>query len=124
MAQTDAEWFTLHHETKRAVEVLIDFHGPLALALAVGRGLMSLPRLLLLDEPSIGLSPMLVDAIMDAVVQIHQQGTAILLVEQNVFRSLTISHRAYTLENGSISLEGEGKALLDDPHILKAYLGI
>lgn len=92
--------------------------------LAIGRGLMSLPRLLLLDEPSIGLSPILVDSIMEAIIQIHQQGTAILLVEQNVFYSLSICNRAYTIENGSIGLEGEGKTLLNDPYILKAYMGI
>ena len=92
--------------------------------LAIGRGLMSLPRLLLLDEPSIGLSPILVDSIMETIIHIHQQGTAILLVEQNVFHSLNISNRAYILENGSIALEGEGKALLSNPHILKAYMGI
>ena len=92
--------------------------------LAIGRGLMSLPRLLLLDEPSIGLSPILVDAIMEAIIQIHQQGTAILLVEQNVFHSLNISERAYVLENGSIRMEGNGKDLLNDPHIIEAYMGI
>lgn len=92
--------------------------------LAIGRGLMSLPRLLLLDEPSMGLSPILVDAIMEAITQIHQKGTAILLVEQNVFHALNICTRAYTLENGATGLEGKGKALLHNPHILKVYLGI
>jgi len=87
-------------------------------------GLMSLSRLLLLDEPSMGLSPILVDSIMKTILQIHQQGAAILLVEQNVFHSLNISSRAYVLENGSISLENEGKILLNNPHILKAYMGI
>ncbi len=92
--------------------------------LAIGRGLMSLPRLLLLDEPSIGLSPILVDAIMKAIAQIHQSGTAILLVEQSVFHSLNICNRAYVIENGAIALEGEGKTLLNNPHVLKAYMGI
>jgi branched-chain amino acid transport system ATP-binding protein len=92
--------------------------------LAIGRGLMSLPRLLLLDEPSIGLSPILVDSIMEAIIQIHQRGTAILLVEQSVFRSLNICNRAYVIENGAIALEGEGKTLLNNPHVLKAYMGI
>jgi branched-chain amino acid transport system ATP-binding protein len=92
--------------------------------LAIGRGLMSLPRLLLLDEPSIGLSPMLVESIMEAIIQIHQRGTAILLVEQSVFRSLNICNRAYVIENGAIALEGEGKTLLNNPHVLKAYMGI
>ena len=92
--------------------------------LAIGRGLMSLPRLLLLDEPSIGLSPLLVDSIMEVIIQIHQRGTAILLVEQSVFRSLNICNRAYVIENGAIALEGEGKTLLNNPHVLKAYMGI
>ena len=92
--------------------------------LAIGRGLMSLPRLLLLDEPSIGLSPILVDTIMEAIIQIHQRGTAILLVEQSVFHSLNICNRAYVIENGAIALEGEGKTLLNNPHVLKAYMGI
>lgn len=92
--------------------------------LAIGRGLMSLPRMLLLDEPSMGLSPILLNIIMEAIIQVNHERTAILLVEQNVFRSLSISHRAYTLENGFIGLEGEGKNLLNNPHILKAYMGI
>ena len=92
--------------------------------LAIGRGLMSLPRLLLLDEPSIGLSPILVDTIMEAIIQIHQRGTAILLVEQSVVHSLNICNRAYVIENGAIALEGEGKTLLNNPHVLKAYMGI
>jgi branched-chain amino acid transport system ATP-binding protein len=92
--------------------------------LAIGRGLMSLPRLFLLDEPSMGLSPLLVNTILKAITQIHRQGTTILLVEQNVYHALSISDRAYTLENGSIGLEGEGKLLLNDSHILKVYMGI
>jgi len=92
--------------------------------LAIGRGLMSLPRLLLLDEPSIGLSPILVESIMETILQIHQRGTAILLVEQSVFHSLNICSRAYVIENGAIAIEGEGKTLLNNPHVLKAYMGI
>ncbi len=92
--------------------------------LAIGRGLMSLPRLFLLDEPSMGLSPLLVNTILGAIAQIHREGTAILLVEQNVYHALSISNRAYTLENGSIGLEGEGKLLLNNSHILKVYMGI
>lgn len=92
--------------------------------LAIGRGLMSLPKMLLLDEPSMGLSPIMLNIIMEAIVQVNREKTAILLVEQNVFRSLSISHKAYTLENGFIGLEGGGKTLLNNPHILKAYMGI
>jgi branched-chain amino acid transport system ATP-binding protein len=92
--------------------------------LAIGRGLMSLPRLFLLDEPSMGLSPLLVNTILGVIAQIHREGTAILLVEQNVYHALNISNRAYTLENGSIGLEGEGKLLLNNPYILKVYMGM
>jgi branched-chain amino acid transport system ATP-binding protein len=92
--------------------------------LAIGRALMSEPKLLLLDEPSMGLAPLLVKNIFEIISKIYQQGTAVLLVEQNVFHSLNICNRAYTLENGSIGLEGEGSQLLNNPHILKAYMGI
>jgi branched-chain amino acid transport system ATP-binding protein len=80
--------------------------------LAIGRGLMSLPELLMLDEPSLGLSPILVKTIFKIIKEINQQGTTILLVEQNVFHSLTLSHRGYVLENGSIVLSGSGQDLL------------
>jgi branched-chain amino acid transport system ATP-binding protein len=92
--------------------------------LAIGRGLMSRPVLLMLDEPSLGLSPILVKAIFDIVKEINQQGTAILLVEQNVFHSLHLSHRGYVLENGSIVLSGMGHDLLKDQHIRQSYLGL
>jgi branched-chain amino acid transport system ATP-binding protein len=92
--------------------------------LAIGRGLMSRPTLLMLDEPSLGLSPILVKAIFDIIKEINQQGTTILLVEQNVFHSLTLSHRGYVLENGSIVLSGTGQELLKDQHIRQSYLGL
>lgn len=92
--------------------------------LAIGRGLMSRPTLLMLDEPSLGLSPILVKAIFDIIKEINQQGTTILLVEQNVFHSLTLSHRGYVLENGSIALSGTGQDLLKDQHIRQSYLGL
>jgi branched-chain amino acid transport system ATP-binding protein len=92
--------------------------------LAIGRGLMSRPTLLMLDEPSLGLSPILVKAIFDIIKEINQQGTTILLVEQNVFHSLTLSHRGYVLENGSIVLSGTGQDLLKDQHIRQSYLGL
>jgi len=92
--------------------------------LAIGRGLMSRPTLLMLDEPSLGLSPILVKAIFDIIKEINQQGTTILLVEQNVFHSLTLSHRGYVLENGSIILSGTGQDLLKDQHIRQSYLGL
>jgi branched-chain amino acid transport system ATP-binding protein len=92
--------------------------------LAIGRGLMSLPELLMLDEPSLGLSPILVKTIFKIIKEINQQGTTILLVEQNVFHSLTLSHRGYVLENGSIVLSGSGQDLLKNQYIRQSYLGL
>ncbi len=92
--------------------------------LAIARGLMANPRLLLLDEPSLGLSPLFVKNIFDIVAEINRQGTSILLVEQNVFQSLRIAHRAYVLETGRVVLTGSGQELLGNEHVKKAYLGI
>jgi branched-chain amino acid transport system ATP-binding protein len=91
---------------------------------AIGRGLMACPRLLMLDEPSLGLAPVMVNAIFDNLSRINAQGTTILLVEQNVLRSLQMSHRGYVLENGRITLEGEAVDLLGSGHIKQAYLGL
>jgi branched-chain amino acid transport system ATP-binding protein len=92
--------------------------------LAIGRGLMANPRLLLLDEPSLGLSPLFVRNIFEIIQQINAQGTTILLVEQNVYQSLRISHRAYVLESGRVVLSGTGAELLADAHVKKAFLGM
>ena len=92
--------------------------------LAIGRGLMANPKLLLLDEPSLGLSPLLVHSIFEIIKEINRQGTTILLVEQNVYQSLHISHRAYVLETGRVVLSGTGEQLLSDAHVKKAFLGI
>ena len=92
--------------------------------LAMGRGLMSLPSLMMLDEPSLGLAPVLVSTIFEIIEQINRQGTAILLIEQNVFHSLKISDRGFVLENGEIALSGAGPQLLENPHIRKTYLGL
>jgi branched-chain amino acid transport system ATP-binding protein len=92
--------------------------------LAIGRGLMGDPRLLLLDEPSLGLSPLLVKSIFDIITRINRQGTTILLVEQNVHQSLRIAHRAYVLETGRVVLTGKGEELLNDAHVKKAFLGM
>jgi branched-chain amino acid transport system ATP-binding protein len=92
--------------------------------LAIGRGLMSRPRLLMLDEPSLGLSPLLVSMIFQIIEDINRKGTMILLVEQNVYHALKLCRRAYILENGSVMGEGQGEAFLADEHIRKAYLGI
>lgn len=91
--------------------------------LAIGRGLMAQPRLLMLDEPSIGLAPLLVQKIFQTIINIKTGGTTILLVEQNVVHSLRIADRGYVLENGRIILEGPGKNLLEDKNLKKAYLG-
>jgi branched-chain amino acid transport system ATP-binding protein len=92
--------------------------------LAIGRGLMGNPRLLLMDEPSLGLSPLLVKNIFDIIRAINAQGTTILLVEQNVYQSLHIAHRAYVLETGRVVLSGTGAELLGNDHVRKAFLGI
>ncbi len=92
--------------------------------LAIGRALMSLPRLLILDEPSLGLAPLMVKAIFDAVRRINAEGTTVLLVEQNLVQSLRLSHRGYVLETGRIVLAGSGEELLANPHTRKAFLGL
>ncbi|MBE6661807.1 MAG: ABC transporter ATP-binding protein [Ruminococcaceae bacterium] len=91
--------------------------------LAMGRALMSHPKLLMLDEPSMGLSPLLVDFVFDMIKEIHKKGTTVLLVEQNASKSLAISDRAYVLENGRIVLSGTGAELMESEEIQKAYLG-
>ena len=92
--------------------------------LAVGRGLMGRPKLLMLDEPSLGLAPMLVLEVFRVIQEINQQGVDILLIEQNARQSLKISQRAYLIENGSIAMEGEASQLLEADHVRESYLGI
>jgi len=92
--------------------------------LATGRGLMSKPTLLLLDEPSMGLSPILVEEIFRIIKEINSSGTSILLVEQNALMALSISHRAYVLETGRIVLEGDSREVKDNPQVKAAYLGV
>jgi branched-chain amino acid transport system ATP-binding protein len=92
--------------------------------LAIGRGLMSKPRILMLDEPSLGLSPLLVRSIFSIISQINQQGTTILLVEQNIHYALRMAQRAYVLENGEIVRHGSAQELLQDDHIRRTYLGL
>lgn len=92
--------------------------------LAIGRGLMSRPKLLMLDEPSLGLAPLLVSTIFDIIREINARGTSILLIEQNVYHALDISVTGYVLENGRIALSGSGRELLENPHIKKTYLGL
>ena len=91
--------------------------------LAIGRAMMAEPRLLLLDEPSLGLAPLIVDQIFEIVREINREGTSVLLVEQNAALALAVADRAYVLETGRVAKEGEGKALLADPDIQALYLG-
>ena len=92
--------------------------------LAIGRGLMAEPVLLILDEPSLGLSPLLVDELFALLRRINGEGIALLLVEQNVVQSLDVANRAYILENGAVVLEGKPDNVRDDPHLKRAYLGL
>jgi branched-chain amino acid transport system ATP-binding protein len=92
--------------------------------LAIGRALMSRPRVLLLDEPSMGLAPMLVETIFNTIVEINRQGVAVLLVEQNALMALNVANRGYVLETGRIVLEDDAKALQQNEQVQKAYLGI
>ncbi len=91
---------------------------------AIGRGLMGQPRLLILDEPSLGLSPILTDELFALIRRLHGDGLSILLVEQNVLQSLAVATRAYVVEHGRVALAGEASALLDDPKLKAAYLGM
>ena len=91
--------------------------------LAMGRALMARPKVLLLDEPSMGLSPIMVDKIFEVVNDIHQQGVTVLLVEQNASRALQLANRGYVMESGEVTMEGEGDVLLNDPKVRAAYLG-
>ncbi len=92
--------------------------------LALGRGLMSLPKLLILDEPSLGLAPMIVEEIFKVVRRINREGVSILLVEQNAPQALAISDMAYVLEEGRVALSGTGRELLNDDHVRRLYLGV
>lgn len=92
--------------------------------LAMGRGLMSRPRLCMFDEPSSGLAPIVITEVLEVIKALREQGTTILLVEQNIQHALEIADRAYVLENGRIVLEGEGKAILQNEHVKAAYLGL
>jgi branched-chain amino acid transport system ATP-binding protein len=91
--------------------------------LAMGRGLMARPKVLLLDEPSMGLSPIMVDKIFEVVADIHGRGTTVLLVEQNASRALGLANRGYVMDSGEITMSGEARTLLDDPRVRAAYLG-
>ena len=92
--------------------------------LAIGRGLMSEPKLLILDEPSLGLSPLLVEEMFGLIASLARDGLPIMLVEQNVVQSLDLASRAYILENGEVAMQGEAAKLAADPELKRAYLGL
>ncbi|MDE2159983.1 MAG: ABC transporter ATP-binding protein, partial [Burkholderiales bacterium] len=91
--------------------------------LAMGRALMARPKVLLLDEPSMGLSPIMVDKIFEVIADVHGRGTTVLLVEQNASRALGLADRGYVMDSGEITMSGPAKTLLDDPRVRAAYLG-
>ena len=91
---------------------------------AIGRGLMALPKIMMFDEPSLGLSPILVQEVFEIAKRINKEGVTVMLVEQNVRQTLAMCDRAYVLENGRVVLEGTGKDLMNNPHVKEAYLGI
>ncbi len=116
--------FTLFPRLKeRAKQLAGTMSGGEQQMLAMGRALMARPKLLLLDEPSMGLSPLMVDKIFEVVADIHARGTTVLLVEQNASRALGLADRGYVMESGEVTMSGEAKALLADPKVRAAYLG-
>ncbi|MFZ0242619.1 MAG: ABC transporter ATP-binding protein [Desulfobacterales bacterium] len=123
--QTLAEVYSLLPRLKeRESQLAMTLSGGEQQMVAIGRGLMARPKLLMLDEPSLGLAPILIRSIFDTVRQIADQGTTVLLVEQDVKNSLGLSDRGYVLEHGRTAMEGTARELLEDPHIKTAYLGI
>ena len=109
---------------ERKGQLAITLSGGEQQLLAIGRGLMGRPQLLMLDEPSLGLAPMMVHTVFELVKAIRDEGTTVLLVEQNVKHSLALAHRGYVLENGRITLEGSGRDLLANAKVKSAFLGI
>ena len=108
---------------ERALQLAGTMSGGEQQMLAMGRALMARPKVLLLDEPSMGLSPIMVDKIFEVVADIHSRGTTVLLVEQNASRALGLANRGYVMESGLVTMSGEAKALLADPKVRAAYLG-
>jgi branched-chain amino acid transport system ATP-binding protein len=108
---------------ERATQLAGTMSGGEQQMLAMGRALMAQPKVLLLDEPSMGLSPIMVDKIFEVVADIHSRGTTVLLVEQNASRALSLANRGYVMESGEVTMTGEAKSLLNDPKVRAAYLG-
>jgi branched-chain amino acid transport system ATP-binding protein len=108
---------------ERATQLAGTMSGGEQQMLAMGRALMARPKVLLMDEPSMGLSPIMVDKIFEVVKDIHDQGTTVLLVEQNASRALALADRGYVMDSGEITMEGDAKSLLADPRVRAAYLG-
>ncbi len=124
-AQTLEQVFALFPRLKeRRCQLAGTLSGGEQQMVAIGRGLMGKPALLMLDEPSLGLSPVMVTTMFETIREINRAGTTILLVEQNVFRALQLSHRGYILENGHIVAEGPSQDLLRDPQVRTTYLGL
>jgi len=116
--------FTIFPRLKeRATQLAGTMSGGEQQMLAMGRALLARPKVLLLDEPSMGLSPIMVDKIFEVVADIHARGTTVLLVEQNASRALGLANRGYVMESGEITMTGEAKSLLNDPKVRAAYLG-
>ena len=109
---------------EREMQMAMTLSGGEQQMVAIGRGLMARPKLLMLDEPSLGLAPILIKSIFETVRKIADQGTTVLLVEQDVKNSLGLSDRGYVLEHGRIAMEGPATELLNDPHVKTAYLGL
>ena len=123
--QTMMEVFSLLPRLQdRQNQMAITLSGGEQQMVAIGRGLMAKPKLLMLDEPSLGLAPILIKDIFETIQKISDQGTTVLLVEQDVAHSLKMSDRAYVLEHGRVVMEGTGKDLMENPHVREAYLGI
>jgi branched-chain amino acid transport system ATP-binding protein len=124
--KTDLEWvFELFPRIKeRLTQRAGTLSGGEQQMLAIGRALLSGPRLLLLDEPSLGLAPLIVKQIFEIILEIHRRGVSVLLVEQNARQALAVAHRAYLLETGKIVMEGPASQLAQDPKVKEAYLGL
>jgi branched-chain amino acid transport system ATP-binding protein len=120
---TEKQYATFPRLKERRTQVAGTLSGGEQQMLAIARALMSEPRLLLLDEPSMGLAPMMVARIFEVVREIAARGVTILLVEQNARLALEVAHRGYVMESGTVSLSGSARSLLDDPRVKEAYLG-